>query len=317
MKRLPRVLHLLHKFDVGGIERWLLDVATAGVPGWEMEFAVEAAQPGTLQDQVLQSGCPVHFVGKGNGLELRRVLRRRGIDAVHSHVHAFSGFVLGVAKLAGVPVRIAHSHCCEHARDRFGRRTYFAAMRQAIGKIATARLAVSRQAGIALFDAMPFHFVPPARRFAAVKPRRGTGKRLVVGHVGRNVPIKNHQLLQAIAARMQCELLLSTETTPEEVYAAADVFVLPSISEGLGLAAVEAQAAGLPCVISDGVPQEACVIPDLVKRVRLSESLDTWCGAIETAARMGRRADAMAWIAKSPFSLDFNIAKLAEIYAGA
>ena len=39
----------------------------------------------------------------------------------------------------------------------------------------------------------------------------------------------------------------------EDLLAAADVFVLPSFSENFGLAAVEAMAAGLPCVLGRGV----------------------------------------------------------------
>ena len=35
---------------------------------------------------------------------------------------------------------------------------------------------------------------------------------------------------------------------------AMDVFLFPSLYEGLGIAALEAQAAGLPCIISDSVP---------------------------------------------------------------
>ena len=44
---------------------------------------------------------------------------------------------------------------------------------------------------------------------------------------------------------------------PAPYYKAADVFALPSRYEGLGMVAVEAQAAGLPCLLSDVVPAEA------------------------------------------------------------
>ena len=49
-----------------------------------------------------------------------------------------------------------------------------------------------------------------------------------------------------------------------------DGFVFPSIHEGLGIVAVEAQAAGLPCLISEGVPDEA-IVTRCVKRSRLQQ----------------------------------------------
>ena len=44
-----------------------------------------------------------------------------------------------------------------------------------------------------------------------------------------------------------------------ELVQAMDVFILPSFYEGLGIVAIEAQAAGLPCFLSDAVPEEANV----------------------------------------------------------
>lgn len=60
---------------------------------------------------------------------------------------------------------------------------------------------------------------------------------------------------------------------------ASDVFVLPSTVEGFPVSVVEAQASGIPCVVSEATPQEASVT-DLVTHVSLSESPQTWASKI-------------------------------------
>ena len=55
-----------------------------------------------------------------------------------------------------------------------------------------------------------------------------------------------------------------------------DIFILPSFYEGLGLVLIEAQAAGLPCIFSDAVPDEAEVIPDLTERLSLRDGARNW-----------------------------------------
>ena len=51
-------------------------------------------------------------------------------------------------------------------------------------------------------------------------------------------------------------LLLGVREDMNEVYSVMDVFFMPSLYEGLPVSAVEAQASGLPCVYSTGVPKE-------------------------------------------------------------
>lgn len=60
---------------------------------------------------------------------------------------------------------------------------------------------------------------------------------------------------------------------------AMDVFVLPSLSEGLGLSIIEAQAVGVPCVASTEVPR-VVNITDSVKFISLDESPEKWAEEI-------------------------------------
>jgi hypothetical protein len=149
-----RILHVLGGLNRGGVETWLLNVMrTIDRRRFEMHFLVHTAEPGAYDAAVRGLGgriipCPNPSSPWRYGRALRRVLREHGrYDVVHSHVHHFSGHVLGVARSAGVPTRIAHSHTdssLEDAEAGAGRRLYLRTMRRWIHRHASAG---SRRAG--------------------------------------------------------------------------------------------------------------------------------------------------------------------------
>ena len=88
-----------------------------------------------------------------------------------------------------------------------------------------------------------------------------------------------HERLQNEAAGIPNVLLLGARTDIPDVIQAFDVFVMPSVKEGLGIAAIEAQAAGLPTIVSEIIPQEA-YITSLVRKIDLQEPPSTWANCI-------------------------------------
>lgn len=134
---------------------------------------------------------------------------------------------------------------------------------------------------------------------------------LVVGHVGRFEHQKNHpfvlRIFQQLLRQHPNSLLLligsggdkenavkdlstklhlrdsvrflGSRSDMPQLFSAMDMFLLPSIMEGLPLAFVEAQCSGLPCVVSNGVPKEACMT-NSVKRISLEDSPEQWAEAI-------------------------------------
>lgn len=63
-----------------------------------------------------------------------------------------------------------------------------------------------------------------------------------------------------------------------------DVFVMPSIHEGLGIASIEAQANGLECVLSTAIPREADLTG--VTFLELNESIENWADVIESLPKI-------------------------------
>lgn len=76
-------------------------------------------------------------------------------------------------------------------------------------------------------------------------------------------------------------LFLGARTDIPDLLQACDVFLFPSTKEGLPVSVVEAQAAGLPVVMSDSVTDEVCVTEN-VCRLSLSSSVHEWaCKVVE------------------------------------
>jgi glycosyltransferase involved in cell wall biosynthesis len=98
--------------------------------------------------------------------------------------------------------------------------------------------------------------------------------------------------------------------------AGADALLFPSRAEGLGLVAVEAQAAGLPVLASTQVPHECVVIPELVRFRNLDDGVSAWAGELCLALDRSRMDPIAAnrRVAASPFAIAHSAAALERLY---
>lgn len=129
----------------------------------------------------------------------------------------------------------------------------------------------------------------------------------LVVHVGRFVKAKNHKFLVQIIngmvkrdknvkavfvgdgdLRLEIEemvrnlelenniIFLGLRKDINTILNNSDIFIFPSIYEGLGLVMLEAQASGLPCIVSEAIQPEANLDIGLIKQLKISDGIDKW-----------------------------------------
>jgi glycosyltransferase involved in cell wall biosynthesis len=94
-----------------------------------------------------------------------------------------------------------------------------------------------------------------------------------------------------------------------------NAFCFPSHYEGLPLTLIEAQAAGLPCLISSAITHEVDIVPGLVQRLSLEDDLDLWADRLLCQLDRPRDATAIRCVVQSPFNIRNGISRLEGLYA--
>lgn len=109
------------------------------------------------------------------------------------------------------------------------------------------------------------------------KQNRGKLKFLLVGDGEEKASIEKEIAQNKLS---NCFILTGSRSDAELFYNIMDVFCLPSKFEGLPVSLMEAQASGLPCVISDVVTTEGVVGSTIVKSISLNANMKEWINAI-------------------------------------
>lgn len=107
-------------------------------------------------------------------------------------------------------------------------------------------------------------------------------------------------------------MFLGARSDVKNLLQAADVFLFPSISEGLPVSVVEAQAAGLPVVMSDTITREVAVCDDVVIK-SLDDSAASWAEDCIAASKANRKST-FSLLADSGWDITENANRLANIY---
>lgn len=182
---------------------------------------------------------------------------------------------------------------------------------------------------------------------AAVRQELGVpGGAKVIGHVGRFDPAKNHEFLVAVAEelcrrrqdlrfllvgdgeiRPQIEQLVKekgltpffvfpgSRTDVPRLMRAMDLFLLPSVREGLGIVLIEAQAAGLPLITSQ-LPAFEEVVFTPFHQALPCDSPRVWADACEKFwdTQGNGEPSPQVWRSLERFSVERCVTRLTEIY---
>jgi glycosyltransferase EpsF len=184
---------------------------------------------------------------------------------------------------------------------------------------------------------------------ASFKKKLGLDDKKVIGHIGRFIEAKNHQfLLKVLKLTIKKDdtyrlLLVGDGDLRESIHESAkkegllefvqfvgirddiatmlqsmDVFVFPSIYEGLGLVLLEAQASGLPCIVSEAIQPEADLQLGLFTKLSLKDAPDLWAEKVIDITNRNQMETPMirSTFENSGYSLSKGISKLVEIYNG-
>lgn len=271
---------------------------------------------------------------------------------VHVHQDCLSSVILKVAAQHNVPVRVAHSHSASQDKNlKYLIKLCYKRFipKYATDLFACGRDAGDWMFGGAPFqiinnaiDVAAYTYDRAKRQ--KVRQQLGLENEFTIGHVGRFNQPKNHPFLLDIFAtllkeepnailllvgggegmsKMQEKVqelgiaehvrFLGVRSDVADLMQAMDMFVLPSLYEGLPVTMVEAQAAGLPCIISDKVPPECILTEGLVDVMTLSASPEAWAEKI-LAKRAIPRTDRRAEIAAHGFDITTEAVKLQEFY---
>lgn len=178
-----------------------------------------------------------------------------------------------------------------------------------------------------------------------IRNELGIDNKFVIGHIGRFSPEKNHEFIINIFKVIKNEkqnaclmliggdngfesyikdkareegvfqhvIFMGMRTDISDLLQAMDVFIFPSIYEGLGMVVIEAQAAGLKCIISDRIPHEVG-ITDLVEFVPLNERVEFWAQKIMRYDNDYKRIDTFEKILQAGFDIRRVTNEMEKLY---
>ena len=300
------------------------------------------------------SSFPRHFIR--NYKETKTILAKKEWDVIHVHGNAAMYILpLRLAKKLGYTHRIMHSHSIKAQNKVFSLvhnanklrfpqlATTCLACSSSAGQWMFADFPFNLSRNAINIDSYRFDGTHRTR----IREMLGVENKFVIGHVGRFATPKNHTFLLNVftnvknklpdsvlmligdgeletSIKAQAEqlgitdsiLFMGRKSNIGELMSAMDMFVLPSLYEGLGIVLVEAQCNGLPCIVSqEAYNEEVKIYPELLSVLPLSRGAKEWSDLIlsKTAITTNRNVD-LSILRGCGYDMKTEIKKMEALY---
>ena len=141
--------------------------------------------------------------------------------------------------------------------------------------------------------------------FSELLKKKENAYLLLIGRGKQETELRKQ--VQQLGIEDKVRILVSRDDIPE-LLKAMDVFVLPSRFEGFGIVLVEAQAAGLPCVVSESVPSQV-YLSKKVNKLNLNDSTDLWVDTL-----LNPKGNVDTWDDIEKYDMKNEIRNLEKLY---
>lgn len=272
---------------------------------------------------------------------------------VHGHMYTLGVIYLLAAKRNGVQVRIAHAHDNDTERNmkyylkRVMARLFrlYATDLFACSEEAGEYLFPHQEFKVLKNAINTESFIYSERSNIEIRKELNLNDQFVIGHVGRFQQQKNHSFLIDIFREIKkikndaILLLIGTGDLEDNIkervsryhltdsvrflgnrkdmarlYHSMDVFLFPSLFEGLGIVAIEAQASGIPSICSNRLPDEVKLTP-LIELVSLEDSAELWAKkVIEKSQSHYKRNNMYDFIVNAGFDMKTVAQEMEQYY---
>ena len=332
MKMPIRILQITGGMNMGGIENFIMNIyRNIDRDKVQFDFLIHQEEKQIFEDEIKKLGGKIYripsirksgyFKYKKN---LKEFFQNHPYKIVHSHYNELSGIILKVAKNCDIKVRISHSHTSYPNYSSILVKFFGEYLIKLLKNSSNLKFACSQKAGEWLYDKnnnfeVINNGIDPKEYKFNEEIRKNIRDELkiedneiLIGHVGRFSPEKNHEFIINIFKELYSKnskyrlVLIGTGDTEDKIKEKVkslnlqevvkflgvrkdvknllqvfDLFILPSSFEGLPVTLVEAQGAGLKCFISDTVTKEIDLECGLTEFISLGKGSKEWAEIID------------------------------------